>query len=82
MLLYHPLHKTFDDFNEVYCYILGEMKIETDRELEVGQILILNDISMYAIVIKKIWSEDGNSYILHDTAEEKIVRARLAKNSE
>ncbi|WDM21281.1 hypothetical protein [Paenibacillus polymyxa] len=84
MLFYHPLRKTFDDFNEVHRYILvsstSSTEIETDSELVVGQIIMLSDISMNAFVVVSIWIEDGQNHVLCESAESKIVRARLAKD--
>jgi len=39
LLLYHEIHKTFDDFEEVYQYRMngeGGTLIETDKELKQG----------------------------------------------
>lgn len=79
MLLYHPIRKTYADFEKVYRYRFDDKNgtmIETDKELESGQIVILRDISEYAIVITKVWEEDGKKYFLHDSAEKLVVRAR------
>jgi nitrogen regulatory protein PII-like uncharacterized protein len=83
VLLYHPTQKTFNDFDQIYEYILhGEngttYKIETDKELREGQVIILHDISDYAIVVTKIWEEDGAKHFAHDTAEQIVVRGRFA----
>lgn len=79
MLLYHPIRKTYDDFDKIFEYWFdgkdGTM-IETDKELKPGQIVVLKDISEFAIIITKVWEEDGEKYFLHDSAEEIVVRAR------
>lgn len=84
MLLYHPIRKTYNDFEKVYQYRIdgedGEL-IETDKELMSGQIIILKGISEYAIIVKKVWEENGQRYFSHDTAEAVIVRGRTTKNS-
>lgn len=81
MLLYHPTRKTYDDFDEVYTYIFhGEFgsttKIETDKELKEGQIVILRDIADYAIIVERIWEENGEKHFTHDTAERIVARGR------
>lgn len=51
LLLYHAIRKTYEDFEDVYCYRMNEAdgtKIETDKELERGQVIILKHISDYA----------------------------------
>ncbi|MFE8698254.1 hypothetical protein ACFYKT_18180 [Cytobacillus sp. FJAT-53684] len=82
MLLYHPLHKTFDDFKEVFEYYFdnesGEL-IETDKELLPGHLIFIRDIADYAIIVTKVWEEDGKRYFSHDTAERLIVRARTPR---
>lgn len=79
MLLYHPIRKTYDDFEEVYRYRFVEngSLIETDKELNQGKIVILKDISDYAIIITKVWEEDGEKYFSHDSANKVVVRARI-----
>ncbi|RIW27622.1 hypothetical protein D3H55_22805 [Bacillus salacetis] len=82
MLLYHPLRKTYDDLAFVFQYRFdGEhgTLIETDRELFAGQIVILKDISEYAIIVDKVWEENGEKYFSHKSAENVIVRARVPK---
>lgn len=54
MLLYHAIHKTYDDFDEVYQYqfVGGNIVlVETDKELKPGQIYI----SEYAIIVEKVF---------------------------
>jgi len=80
LLLYHAIRKTFDDFEDVYCYRMNEAdgtKIETDKELERGQVIILKHISDYAIIVEEIWEESGQKIFTHRTAEELVVRARV-----
>lgn len=81
MLLYHPLRKTYDDFDQVYHYTMigdngSHYKMETDKELKVGQIIILKHISDYAIVVTDIWEVNGEKFFNQNTAEEVIVRGR------
>jgi hypothetical protein len=84
LLLYHPIHKTYNEFEEVYQYQFdgegGEL-IETDKELKPGHVIILKGISEYAIIVRKVWEEKGLHYFTHDTAEAVIVRGRTTKNS-
>lgn len=85
MLLYHPLRKSFDDFEEVYKYYFDDKSgefIETDKELQENKIVFLRDISDYAIIITSVWEENGKWYFSHDTAEEVVVRARLPRNKD
>lgn len=80
LLLYHEIHKTFDDFEEVYHYRMngeGGTLIETDKELKQGQVIIIKDINEYAIIVDKIWEVDGQRYFTHISAEDLIVRARV-----
>lgn len=80
MLLYHPINKTYDDFDEVYRYHLygpSGLIIETDKKLIEGQVIILKDIREYAIVVDKIWEQLGELYFTHYSAEEIVVRARV-----
>jgi hypothetical protein len=84
LLLYHPITKTYNDFEKVYQYQFdgeGGMLIETDKELKPGQIIILKGISEYAIVVKKVWEKNGQRFFTHDTAEGTVVRARTPRNS-
>lgn len=83
MLLYHALHKTFDDFEEVFEYRFDGKDgtlIETDKELKPRDVVILEGISEYAIVVTSVWEEGGKRYFSHDTAEEIVVRARKARS--
>jgi hypothetical protein len=83
MLLYHPISKTYDDFNEVHQYRFDDMNgslIETDKELIPGSIVVIKGVADYAIIIKMIWEEDGKKYFSHDSAEEIVVRARMPRN--
>jgi hypothetical protein len=84
LLLYHPITKTYNDFQKVYQYQFdgeGGKLVETDKELKPGQIIILKDISEYAIIVKKVWEKNGQRFFTHDTAEEIIVRARPPRNN-
>ncbi|MEK5233843.1 hypothetical protein MHB42_19295 [Lysinibacillus sp. FSL K6-0232] len=83
MLLYHALRKTFDDFDEVYEYHFDDSSgtyIETDKELQVNQVVFLRDINDYAIIITAVWEQDGKRYFSHKTAENVVVRARTPRN--
>ncbi len=80
LLLYDAIHKTFDDFKEVFRFRMnGETGtlIETDKELKQGQVIILKDINEYAIIVDKIWEENGQWYFTHFSAEDLVVRARV-----
>jgi hypothetical protein len=84
LLLFHPIQKTFDDFDEIYRYRFddkdGEM-IESDRELIPGIVLILRVMTCdYAIVIKEVWEENGEKYFTHDSAKDIVVRGRPSRN--
>lgn len=79
MLLFHPLRKTYDDFEEVYQYRMDEENgtlIETDKELKPGMVMILSSISDYAILVSEVWEENGQRCFSHISAENIIVRAR------
>lgn len=82
LLLYHSIRKTYDDFEEVHQYrfdnIIGSL-IETDKELVSGSIVIIKDISEFAIVIKEVWEANGKRYFSHDSAENIVVRARTSR---
>ncbi|MFD1349492.1 hypothetical protein [Oceanobacillus caeni] len=83
MLLYHPIRKTYDDFDEIYRYRMDEENgtlIETDIELQKGMILILSGISEYAIIIEEVWEGNGQKYFSHKSAKEIVVRGRLPRN--
>ncbi|WP_077318175.1 hypothetical protein [Virgibacillus proomii] len=80
MLLYHEIHKTFDDFEEVFRYRMDRddgTLIETDKELQKGQVIIIKDINEYAIIVEDVWEEYGQRYFSHVSAEDLIVRARV-----
>lgn len=82
MLLYHPISKTYNEFEEVCKYHFDDINgslIETDKELVPGSIVILKDISEFAIIIKDVWEVDGEKCFTHDSAKEIIVRGRLPK---
>lgn len=82
MLLYHPISKTYNDFEEVHEYRFDDINgslIETDKELHSGSVLIIRGISDHAIVIKETWEENGIKYFSHESAEEIIVRGRLPR---
>lgn len=82
MLLYHAIRKTYDDFEEVYSYRLDKVdgtKIETDKELKKGQIIILKDLSEFAIIVEEIWAEAGVKCFSYKSAESVIVRARVPR---
>ncbi|PAD21322.1 hypothetical protein CHH64_09290 [Terribacillus saccharophilus] len=58
MLLYHTIHKIYEDFENVYRYRMNGINgalIETDRKLEKGQVIIIKDINDYAIVVDCNW---------------------------
>jgi hypothetical protein len=84
LLLYHPITKTYNHFKNVYQYQFdgdyGEL-IETDKKLRQGQIIILKGISEFAIIVEKVWEENGKHFFTHSSAEEVIVRARSPKDS-
>ncbi|MCH1627237.1 hypothetical protein [Fredinandcohnia quinoae] len=85
MLLFHPLRKTYDDFEEVYQYRMDAVDgtlIETDKELQVNQVIILKDISDYGIIVERVWEEDGQMCFTHVSAKDLIVRARTPRNKE
>lgn len=81
LLLYHGLHKTFADFENVYRYRLDwsdGIIIETDKELEKGQVIIIKDVNEYAILVDDIWEgTNGEMIFSYRTAEDVIVRARF-----
>lgn len=80
LLLYHAIRKTFEDFEDVYCYRMNGAdgtKIETDKKLKRGQVIIIKDINDYAIIVEEIWEENGQMIFSHRTAEELVVRARV-----
>jgi adenine-specific DNA methylase len=80
VLLYHAIHKTYDDFDEVYRYRMGGKGgtlIETDKELKQGQVIILSDINDYAIIVDKVWEENDQKYFTYISAERVVVRARV-----
>ena len=85
MLLFHPIRKTFEDFDEVYTYYIhGEngkaSRIEVDTPLRKGQVLILGGISRYAIVVMDVWEEpDGSKHFQVVSAEGIVVRGREPK---
>lgn len=83
MLLNHAIHKTFDDFEQVYEYHFDDKNgtlIETDKELKPGQVVILRDVNDYAIIIETVWEKDGKQFFPYDTAEKFVVRGRLPRN--
>jgi hypothetical protein len=79
LLLYHAIYKTYDDFEEVFQYRFDDENgtlIETDKELKSGQIMIIKDISEYAIIIEEVLGKNGQKYFSHDTAEKVVFQAR------
>ncbi|WP_071396625.1 hypothetical protein [Bacillus tuaregi] len=83
MLLYHPIRKTYDDFDEIFEYWFDGKdgsSIETDKELSPGNVVILRGLADYAIIITDVWEEDGKRCFSHDSAEKIVVRARPTRN--
>jgi adenine-specific DNA methylase len=53
--------------------------IETDKELKEGQVIILKDINEYAIIMEKVWEENGQKCFTHVSAKDLIARARTPR---
>lgn len=83
MLLYHAIRKNYADFDKVHCYRMDEKDgtlNETDKELLEGQVMILKGMSSdYAIIVEKVWEEDGQKCFTHISAKDLIVRARTPR---
>lgn len=82
MLLYHPLRKTYDEFEgfEYHFDDSAGTPIETDKEISPGNVVILRDIADYAIIVTDVWEKDGKRYFSHKSAENIVVRARTPRN--